>query len=303
MKRITIFLMTMLTISLCNGQTEARLLRFPTQSGNNIVFTYAGDLYQVDIKGGTARRLTSDANGYEMFAHFSPDGKQIAFTGQYDGNTEVYTMPAQGGTPKRITFTATLNRDDVSDRMGPNNIVMGWRDNSTIIYRSRKQSFNDFKGQLFSIDINGGLSEELPLPAGGFCSYSPDKSKIAYNQVFREFRTWKYYRGGMADDISIYDFKTKSTTNITKNKAQDIFPMWKNDKIYFLSDRDRIMNLFCYDNLTSATTKVTNFDNYDIKFPTIGDRGIVFENGGYIYFFDFVSQKAEKLSIFIKRSI
>jgi len=300
MKKITFILMAMASISICSGQSEARLIRFPAQSGNNIVFTYSGDLYLVDIKGGTARRLTSDANGYEMFAHFSPDGKQIAFTGQYDGNTEVYTMPAQGGTPKRITFTATLNRDEVSDRMGPNNIVMGWRDNSTIIYRSRKQEFNDFKGQLFAVNIQGGLSEQLPLPAGGFCSYSPDKTKIAYNQVFREFRTWKYYKGGMADDISIYDFKTKTTTNITKNKAQDIFPMWNNDKIYFLSDRDRIMNLFCYDNTTMATTKVTNFETYDIKFPTLGDRGIVFENGGYVYFFDFASQKAEKLPIFIQ---
>ncbi len=299
MKKNALLLFAVLLSSLLGAQTEARLLRFPAQSGNNVVFTYAGDLYQVDIKGGTARRLTSDPNGYEMFAHFSPDGKQIAFTGQYDGNTEVYVMPAQGGTPKRLTYTSTLGRDDVSDRMGPNNIVMGWKDDNTVIYRSRKQSFNDFKGQLFTVNINGGLSEELPLPAGGFCSYSPDKTKLAYNQIFREFRTWKYYRGGMADDISVYDFANKTTTKITKNNAQDIFPMWHGETIYYISDRDRIMNLFAYNTTTKVTSKVTDFNLYDIKFPTLGDKGIVFENGGYIYLFDFTTQKTEKITISI----
>ena len=127
---------------------EARLLRFPAIHGNQIVFSYAGDLYTVASSGGVARKLTSD-EGYEMFARFSPDGKSIAFTGQYDGNTEVYLVPSEGGVPKRLTYTATLERDDVSDRMGPNNIVMTWRDNQSIVFRSRRIEWNDFKGQLF----------------------------------------------------------------------------------------------------------------------------------------------------------
>ncbi len=175
----------MLFTGFISAQNEARLMRFPAIHGNQIVFTYAGDLYSVEKAGGLARKLTSDENGYEMFARFSPNGKQIAFTAQYDGNTEVYLMPADGGVPVRLTYSATLNRDDLSDRMGPNNIVMTWRDDESIVYRSRKQSFNDFKGQLFITSVKGGLSEELPLPAGGFCSYSPDKSKLAYNRVFR----------------------------------------------------------------------------------------------------------------------
>ncbi|HTX87519.1 MAG TPA: PDZ domain-containing protein [Bacteroidales bacterium] len=276
---------------------EARLMRFPAIHGNQVVFTYAGDLYTVDRQGGVARKLTNDETGYEMFSRFSPDGKNIAFTGQYDGNTEVFMIPAEGGTPKRLTYTATLGRDDISDRMGPNNIVMTWKDNENIVFRSRKQSFNDFKGQLFLASVNGGLPEELPLPSGGFCSYSPDKSKLAYNRVFREFRTWKYYRGGMADDIWIYDFKTKQVEDITNNPAQDIFPMWTGDKIYFCSDRDRIMNLFVYDLKTKETKKVTQFTDYDIKFPSLGDNAIVFENGGYIYVFDLATQKAVKLDI------
>lgn len=105
-------------VSAINAQNEMRLLRFPAISGNKIVFSYAGDLYMVDKKGGIARKLTNDI-GYEMFAKFSPDGKNIGFTAQYDGNTEIYIMPASGGVPKRLTYTATLNRDDLSDRMGP----------------------------------------------------------------------------------------------------------------------------------------------------------------------------------------
>jgi tricorn protease len=247
MKNLLFTLMAMLLSCTIFAQDEARLMRFPALHGNQIVFTYAGDLYSVDRTGGVASKLTNDENGYEMFARFSPDGKNIAFTGQYDGNTEVYLIPSSGGIPKRLTYSATLGRDDISDRMGPNNVVMTWKDNDNIVYRSRKHSFNAFKGQLFVTSVNGGLSQELPLPVGGFCCYSPDKSKLAYNRVFREFRTWKYYRGGMADDIWIYDFKTKQIENITNNLAQDIFPMWTEDKIYFCSDRYRTMNLFVYD--------------------------------------------------------
>lgn len=194
-KIILFYLFTIIAAQMIGQNKEARLLRFPTISGNNIVFSYAGDLYQVSSNGGTARRLTT-GSGYEMFPHFSPDGQTIAFTAQYDGNTEVYTMPLSGGEPKRLTYTATLSRDDIADRMGPNNIVMGWKDAKNIVYRSRSKSFNDFIGKLYLASVDGGLSEELPLPAGGFCSYSTDGSKLTYNQVFREFRTWKYYKGG-----------------------------------------------------------------------------------------------------------
>ncbi len=266
MKKILFGLVLLFSINLV-AQEDARLLRFPAVHGQKVVFTYAGDLYQVPLTGGTARKLTSDVDGYEMFAHFSPDGKNIAFTGQYDGNTEVFMIPAQGGVPERLTYTATLGRDDISDRMGPNNIVMAWRNNNDIVYRSRKQTFNSFKGQLFQVSKEGGLSEELPLPSGGWCSFNDDGTKMAYNRVFREFRTWKYYKGGMADDVWIYDFKTKKTINITNNDNQNIFPMWHGDKVYFLSDRDRTMNLFVYDLNTKTTTKITNYTEYDIKFP------------------------------------
>ena len=124
MKRFLFTLISLVVFSGLMAENDVRLLRFPAVHGNQLVFTYAGDLYTVNTNGGTARKLTSDVNGYEMFAKFSTDGKTIAFTGQYDGNTEVFTIPAEGGVPNRITYTATLGRDDISDRMGPNNIVM-----------------------------------------------------------------------------------------------------------------------------------------------------------------------------------
>ncbi len=297
MRRILFTLLAIFVIVSNSIGQETKLLRFPTVNESQIVFSYSGDLYTVPIAGGVARKLTNNV-GYEVFPHFSPDGSKIAFTGQYDGNTEVFTIPAQGGIPQRLTHTATLNRDDVSDRMGPNNIVMGWTpDSKSILYRSRKQTFDDFVGQLFKVSENGGLSEELPLSTGGFCSYSADGKKLAFNRVFREFRTWKYYKGGMADDIRIFDFDTKEVKTITNTVNQDIIPMWIGDEIYFLSDRDRTMNLFVYNIKTNETKKVTNFTEYDIKFPTSNGNTIVFENGGSIYKLDAKTKVADKVAI------
>lgn len=304
MKRFFIFIVLILTnvISVI-ADDECRLMRFPSVYGDQIVFTYAGDLYLVSTEGGLARKITS-GNGFEMFARFSPDGKNIAFTGQYDGNTEVYLIPSKGGFPKRITYTAMLKRDDISDRMGPNNIVMSWSpDGKSIIFRSRMWSFNDFIGQLFSVKIEGGIPSPLPLSTGGFCSYSPDGTKLAFNRVFREFRTWKYYKGGMADDIRIFDFSTKKTINITNTSAQEVFPMWIDSEIYFLSDRDRIMNLYCYDTKSGETKKVTDFKEYDIKFPSFDQNSIVFENGGYIFLYSVKEKTCHKITINISNDL
>jgi tricorn protease len=278
---------------------EARLLRFPTIHGDRIVFTYAGDLYAVSASGGTARRLTSHP-GFEMFPRFSPDGSQVAFTAQYDGNTEVFVVPATGGEPKRLTYTATLGRDEVSDRMGPNNIVMGWTpDGKNVLFRSRMRSFNDFIGQLYTVPVEGGMPEELPLPRGGFASYSPDGTKLAYNRIFREFRTWKRYRGGMCDDVWLYDFATKKTEQLTDDPGQDIFPMFVGPKVYFLSDRgkEQRFNLYSVDPATKKVDRHTDFTEFDIKFPSASRDAIVFENGGYIYKFDPKSGRSEKVSV------
>jgi tricorn protease len=274
---------------------EARLLRYPNTSETDIVFTYAGDLYTVPITGGTARKLTN-SEGFEVYARFSPDGKQLAFSGEYDGNREIYLMPSTGGNPQRLTYSMDI--PDVSERMGPDKIVMQWsKDGNNILYRSRKDSWNSFIGALYTISRQGGLPEQLPLPRGGFASYSPDGTKLAYNRIFREYRTWKRYRGGMADDIWIYDFNTKKIENITNNDAQDIIPMWHGSKIYFMSDRDKVMNIFVYDLNTKQTRKVTEFKDYDVKFASLGAKHISFENAGYIYLLDLETEKVNKVSI------
>lgn len=274
------------SMSLKAASEEARLLRFPTVGGDKIVFTYAGNLYSVGIDGGAAVKLSSHV-GYESFPKISPDGKTIAFTGQYDGNTEVYTIPVTGGEPVRLTYSGLVSRDQVGERMGPNNIVMGWTpDGKQIIYRSKQHTFSGLRGSLKKVAVGGGVSETIPTSEGGFCSYSPDGKKLAMNRMFREFRTWKYYRGGQADEIWVNTVGTTKIEKITDNDAQDIFPMWVGNVIYYMSDRDRTMNLFAYDTKTKQTRKVTNFTEYDCKFPSHSQDWIVFENGGYIYKYD-----------------
>ena len=274
---------------------EARLMRFPATNGTEVVFTYAGDLYKAPLQGGAATRLTSHV-GYELFARFSPDGRTIAFTGEYDGNRAVYTLSADGGQPRRVTYTATNARDDVGDRMGPNNIVMTWTpDGRHIVYRNRIS--DGFDGRLWSAPVAGGLPEALPLPEGGFCSYSPDGTKLAYNRVFREFRNWKYYRGGMADDIWVYDTKSKQVTNVTDHVAQDIAPMWVGDEIFFISDRQMTMNIFVYNTVTGQTEQVTHYTDYDVKFPSTDGKTIVYEKGGYLYQLDPKTRESRQIHV------
>ncbi len=304
MRASFLFLLSFITSVLAASEqlpNTSRLLRFPTTNGSQIIFCYAGELYTVGKDGGTARRLTSGP-GYSSFPRFSTDGTQVAFTSQYDGNTEVYVMPADGGVPKRLTTSATIGRDDISDRMGPNNIVMTWQNTKPLIaFRSRMKTFNSFNGDLYTVGLDAELPTHLPIPRGGFLSFSPDDSKMAFNRIFREFRTWKHYRGGMADDIWIYDFKTGTTENLTNNEAQDICPMWGPDnKIYFISDRDGRMNLFSADLASKETKQLTTFKDFDIKFPSIGKGAIVFENAGYIWRYDLTSGQCAPVPIDIK---
>jgi tricorn protease len=297
---VVLAVLTVTTMSF--APQEARVLRFPAVSNDQIAFSYAGDLYTVPIAGGVARKLTAFYDGYEAFARFSPDGKSIAFTGEYDGNREVYLIPADGGIPKRLTYTPSLGRDDIADRMGPNNLVMNWSpDGKNVVFRSRMREWNDFNGQLYLVPAEGGMPDELPLPRGGFCSFSPDGNRLAYNRIFREFRTWKRYRGGMADDVWIYDFATRKIENITNNPAQDIIPMWSGTRIYFLSDRDenKRMNLYVYDLGSKETRQLTRFVDFDIKFPSLGPKHIVFENGGYLYTFELATEKVEKVPVIV----
>ena len=296
----TLFVACALQVNAAETRTdEARLLRFPTVGGGNIVFSYAGNLYRVADNGGAAVKLTSHV-GYECFPKISPDGQTIAFTAQYDGNTEVYTMPVTGGEPKRVTFTALVARDNVGERMGPNNIVMGWTpDGKGILFRNKQWCFSGLRAQLCVVPAEGGTPTEIPTSEGGFSSFSPDGKQLAMNRMFREFRTWKYYRGGQADDIWIHKMGTTDIERIPgcDPEAQDIFPMWIGDEIYYFSDRDHVMNLFVYNTKTQATRKVTDFTEYDCKFPSCSQQDIVFENGGYIWKYNVKAAACTKVPV------
>lgn len=268
---------------------ESRLMRYPDIHGDKIVFSYGGDLWLVPSEGGTATRLTTHIGG-ESFAKFSPDGKTIAFSAGYDGNFDVYTIPAEGGVPKRITWHPK------------GDMTLDWHPSGKkILYRSNKDAKTNpgpRYDRLYTIGADGGYPEPLPLFEGELTSYSPDGSKIAYNRIAREFRTWKRYRGGMEQNIWIYDFDNNTAEKITEYEGTDAFPMWYGDKIYFISDRDYTMNIFCYDTVTKKIRKLTNHKEYDVKWPSIGDGRIVYEQAGYLYVLDLSTEKTKKISVY-----
>jgi len=296
MKRIFIyFAIAFLLAGISAAADEARLLRFPDVHKDKIAFVYAGDIYVVHRDGGRAVQLTHH-EGLELFPKFSPDGTRLAFTGQYDGDMSVYTMPIGGGEPKRLTFHPAIQR--TSERMGPENIVMGWHpDGQSVIFRSRKEAPDAWFGRAYLVGIDGGLPEALPMYRAGFTSFSPDGDKVAYCPVFRDFRTWKRYKGGMAQDVWIFDLKNYENRKITDWEGTDNKPMWYGDKVYFNSDRTGTLNLYCYDIATEQTRQVTQFDNFDVRWPSLGPDGIAFENGGYVYVLDLPSEELHKVPV------
>ena len=296
-KRVPVLLAlsVLLVLPLAGRAGEARLLRFPHLSAERVVFVYAGDLWTAPLRGGQASRLTAHP-GEELFPRFSPDGKWIAFTGDYDGNREVYVMPATGGEPRRLTYSPDIS-PGIPDRFGPDNAVIGWSPDGRILYRSRRDQWNVFMGRIWAVSPQGGPPRPLPLPYSGFLSLAPDGRRAAYTPTFRAFRTWKRYRGGLAQDIYLYDFRTRSNRRLTSYAGVDDFPMWSGDKIYFVSERGGRANLWVYDLESKRERRLTSFSDYDVKFPALGPGAIVFELGGWLYRYDLKSERAEKIPV------
>src|SRR6266481_4728162 len=243
-----------------------KLLRFADISKDKVVFAYAGDLWIASREGGAARRLTSHV-GDELYPKFSPDGKWVAFTGEYDGNPDVYIISAEGGEPKRLTFHPS------------NDIVLGWTpDGKNILFRSDRFSTSLGRStRLYLVSPQGGTAHPLPVPRGDLTSFSPDGTKIAYLETSQEFRTWKRYRGGWSLPIAIYDLKRNTYEELPKTAGMDMFPMWHGNTIYFISDREGVMNLFSYDLASKQPKKLTDYKEYDIKWPSLGPDAIVYE--------------------------
>ena len=285
--------------ALAQQPPEGRLMRFPDIHGERIVFDYGGDLWLASTKGGEAHRVTIHP-GRELFPKFSPDGKWIAFTGQYDGNFNVYVIPAEGGQPRQLTFYQG-SAQQLSDRMGIHNEVLGWTpDGKRVLFLSRRDGSNGWTKRPFTVAIEGGLAEPLPIDQGGLTSYNADGTKIAYNRIFRNFRTWKRYTGGLAQDIYIYDLKNNIfEQQIPHTDYTDTFPMWRGNTVYFTSDRgpEHRLNIYTYDLGSKQIEQLTHFADFDVMWPSLGDSAIIFENGGYLYIFDFGTRQATKLTI------
>src|SRR6266699_1765716 len=298
LKRSFVLVLMACSCAFAQEMQEGRLMRFPDIYKDKVVFMYGADLWLASTDGGVARRITSHP-GRELFPKFSPDGKWIAFTGQYDGNFNVYVIPSSGGEPKQLTFYQG-SAQSLSDRMGIHNEVVTWTpDSKHVIFLSRRDASNGWIKRPFSVGIEGGLPQPLPMDQGGLLSFSPDGTKIAYNMIFRNFRQWKRYTGGLAQAITIYDLKNNTSEDIPHTEWTDSFPMWHENTIYFNSDRgpDHHLNLYAYDLGTKQVEQLPHFTDWDVMWPSRGPDSIVFENAGCLYTYDFQSKEPKKLNI------
>jgi len=270
---LSCFLAPMLAVS-AFGQEETLLLRQPTVSAKHVAFVYAGDIWIADREGGSARRLTVHP-GIEWNPVFSPDGSLIAFSGHYDGNTDVYTIPATGGSPLRLTFHPG---DDW---------VQGWTpDGKQILFSSTRHSASGRYGRLFTAPVEGGFPQALPMPMAerGVCS--PDGTHVAYTPIRDAFQSWKRYRGGRTTPIWLFDLKTYDVVEIPHERATDTCPIWLGDTVYFLSDRNHTMNLFAYNTRTKKVRQATKHEDYDVKSASAGGGAIVYEQAGKLHLFN-----------------
>ena len=278
----------MLLLVLCGATAatgESYLMRYADIHGNQIVFTYEDDLWLVPSSGGNAHRITHHP-GTERYAKFSPDGEWIAFSGEYDGGYDIYVMPAAGGVPRRLTYHPS------GDRM-----LEWYPDGTSILFRSRR-AFSYRAEEVYRISVDGGMPERLPIDRGGLASLSGDATKLAYNRISRETRTWKRYQGGMAQDIWLANFTSGEIRKITDWVGTDNYPMWYGDGIYFTSDRnDGTLNLFRHDAGSGEVTTLTRYRDYDVKYPSVGDGRIVFQYGEELHVLDLASGAVRKIDV------
>ena len=263
---------------------EPLLLQKPTLSKTHIVFAYAGDLWSVAREGGAAARLTSGA-GTETDPAFSPDGTRIAFTGEYDGNVDVFVIPAAGGVPKRLTWHPAADR------------VLGWTpDGKRILFGSARTAYSRY-GEIFSVPSEGGVEEKLPLPSGYEASMSADGQSIAYEPTGKAFLMWKKYRGGRTTRIWLAKLSDSSVTKVPRTNSNDFNPMWAGDRVYFLSDRNGPATLFYYDVKSKAVHEAITNQGLDLKSASLGPDAIVYEQFGGISLYDLKTGKSKPVAI------
>ncbi len=283
--RITLAAMLMLLWTGMGSAAEEKplLAQQPTVSKTTIVFTYGGYLWSVPREGGVARQLTT--GGHEGYAVFSPDGTQIAFSGQYDGNTDVYVMPADGGTPKRLTWHPGQDA------------ALGWTpDGKRVLFVSDREAYADFT-RFYTVPTEGGVAEVLPMWRAFNGQYSPDGTRIAYVPNFQWQQAWKRYRGGQTTPIYLVNLKDLQVEKVPRENSNDASPVWLGDTVYFLSDRNGPVTLFAYDTKSKSVKQVLENKGLDLKSVSAGPDALVYEQFGGIYLFDPQSGKSSRVNI------
>jgi tricorn protease len=283
-KNIAGLVILILLAPFSNVSAQDPFMQYPDIQGNTIVFASGGDLWKVAADGGTACRLTF-GDGRETYPEISPDGSLVAFTGEYDGKADVYVMNIDGGNITRLTWHPGMDE------------VTGWNPgNNKIMFSSGRNSPSRYV-KMYMISPDGSGLEEMIMYDAARGSFSPDGKKIAYNKDSQDNATWKRYRGGRAQEIYIYDLVKDTDTNISNYTGSDRWPMWIGEKVYFSSDRDRVLNIWSYDTGNGKIEQVTKHTGYDVRHPDFGGNQIVYELGGDIWKLDLASGNCAKVPV------
>ena len=294
MKQFKPTVLTLLLFLLCLPEmlfaidpNDTRMLAQPAISNNHIAFIYAEDLWVANRDGSQPRRLTVD-EGIELVPFFSPDGKTIAFSAEYDGNMDVFIVPVEGGIPTRLTWHPSPE------------IVRGFTpDGKSVLFGSQQAAFSNRYANLFTVPVTGGMATKLEIPNASGATYSPDGKQMAYNPINDASRQWKHYRGGSIANIWIYNFGDHATIKIPQPEGgcNDLSPMWVGNTIYFRSDRNGEYNLFAYNTATKKIDQLTNFKDFPVLNASAGNGIIVFEQAGYLHTFSPGETDSKKLKI------
>ncbi len=265
----------LLAITASSLGAQTRMLRAPSVSAGNIAFAYAQNIWVVPRAGGPARRLTS-FQGATSNPHLSPDGKLVAFSGEYGGNVDVYVVSVDGGEPKRLTWNSAPDE------------VQGWTpDGKSVLFSSTRETNGPSAApKFYTVPAAGGVEELLPLNRAYQGKISADGKKIAYrmNNSWDEER--RNYRGGQNRPIWIADLKTLDVESPPWKDSKDMDPAWVGDVVYFISDRDGVANVWSYESKTKKLTQVTDFSDFDVKTLDSGAGTLVFEQAGYVHELD-----------------
>ena len=263
-----------------------RFLRQPDVSATHIVFVHANDLWSVEREGGHAVRLTSSA-GAETDPAFSPDGAWIAFSGQYEGNVDVYRMPAGGGQPERLTWHPGAD------------VVQGWTPDGDVLFESDRDAAPTRRSRFYRVPPTGGLPAPLALPQAHRGGLSGDGAYVAYQETGYFDPEWRNYRGGQALPISIASTATWDRVNPPWEGERQMDPVWMDGVVYYLSERDWASNVWAFDPRTGEERQLTRHTDFDVKSLGAGDGLVIYEQAGYLHALDPRSGRARKLDIHV----